>query len=308
MRIIFMGNPQFAIPTLNVLNQSHHDLIGIVSNPPKPIGRGKSARSTAVGRFAKENSIYLIEVDSLRSNVTIEQIAGLNPDIFVIVAFKILPEKLLSLPKFGSINLHASLLPRYRGAGPIQWALMNGDKKTGVTIFQLRKEVDAGNILMQKEILINPEDDMLSLGNRISQEGAQLIPIVLDNIEEGKVEPITQDESEISFAPKITKSMSEIKWDWSNTKIHNWVRGLNPYPGMYTYFKGRRIRIHKTFPLEGQAKTPGQVMEFSKDSITISTGYNLLQILEIQVEGKRRMSSIEFINGMDIKSGDIFKK
>ena len=139
MRIIFMGNPQFAIPTLNVLNQSHHDVIGIVSNPPKPIGRGKSARSTAVGRFAKENSIYLIEVDSLSSNVTIEQIAGLNPDIFVIVAFKILPEKLLSLPKFGSINLHASLLPKYRGAGPIQWALMNGEKKTGVTIFQLKK-------------------------------------------------------------------------------------------------------------------------------------------------------------------------
>ena len=303
-----MGNPQFAIPTLDTLNQSHHDLIGIVSNPPKPIGRGKQARSTAVGRFAKENSIYLIEVNSLGSNKFMKQIEVLNPDIFVVVAFKILPEKLLSLPKFGSINLHASLLPKYRGAGPIQWALMNGDKKTGVTIFQLKKEIDAGNILMQKEILIYPKDDMLSLGDRISQEGAQLIPIVLDNIEQGKVEPITQDESGISRAPKITKSMSEINWDWSNIKIHNWVRGLNPYPGMYTYFKKRRIRIYKTLPLKGQTKTPGQVMEFSKNSITISTGHNLLQILELQIEGKKRMSFKNFINGIDIKPGDIFKK
>ena len=306
MRIIFMGNPKFAIPTLNAIQKSDHDLIAIVSNPPKPIGRGRILHSTAVGQFAKENLIHLIEPTNLNSENLSEELKKLNPDIFVVVAYKILPEKLLLLPRYGSINLHASLLPKYRGAGPIQWALMNGDKNTGVTIFQIKKKIDAGDILLQKEIKISDDDNMLSLGMRICEEGAKMVLTVLKKIEDDTIKIIVQDSNKITFAPKITKEMSIINWSWKNLKIHNWIRGLSPYPGMSTFFKKRRLRIYKTSLLDGQIKNPGQVIQSSKERLIISTGKGLLEILEIQIEGRKKMPVREFLMGIDINSGDMF--
>ena len=306
MRIIFMGNPQFAIPTLNAIQKSDHDLIAIVSNPPKPIGRGRILHSTAVGQFAKDNLIHLIEPKNLNSENLSEELKKLNPDIFVVVAYKILPEKLLLLPRHGSINLHASLLPKYRGAGPIQWALMNGDKNTGVTIFQIKKKIDAGDILLQKEIKIDDDDNMLSLGMRICEEGAKMVLTVLKKIEDDTIKIIVQDSNKITFAPKITKEMSIINWNWQNVKIHNWIRGLSPFPGMSTFFKKRRLRIYKTSLLDGQIKNPGQVIQSSKERLIISTGKGLLEIFEIQLEGKKKLPVREFLMGIDIKSGDMF--
>ena len=306
MRIIFMGNPKFAIPTLNAIQKSDHDLIAIVSNPPKPIGRGRILHSTAVGQFAKDNLIHLIEPKNLNSENLSEELKKLNPDIFVVVAYKILPEKLLLLPRHGSINLHASLLPKYRGAGPIQWALMNGDKNTGVTIFQIKKKIDAGDILLQKEIKIDDDDNMLSLGMRICEEGAKMVLTVLKKIEDDTIKIIVQDSNKITFAPKITKEMSIINWNWQNVKIHNWIRGLSPFPGMSTFFKKRRLRIYKTSLLDGQIKNPGQVIQSSKERLIISTGKGLLEIFEIQLEGKKKLPVREFLMGIDIKSGDMF--
>ena len=306
MRIIFMGNPKFAIPTLNAIQKSDHDLIAIVSNPPKPIGRGRILHSTAVGQFAKDNLIHLIEPKNLNSENLFEELKKLNPDIFVVVAYKILPEKLLLLPRYGSINLHASLLPKYRGAGPIQWALMNGDKNTGVTIFQIKKKIDAGDILLQKEIKIGDDDNMLSLGMRICEEGAKMVLTVLKKIEDDTIKIIVQDSNKITFAPKITKEMSIINWNWQNVKIHNWIRGLSPFPGMSTFFKKRRLRIYKTSLLDGQIKNPGQVIQSSKERLIISTGKGLLEIHEIQIEGRKKMPVREFLMGIDINSGDIF--
>jgi len=306
MRIIFMGNPKFAIPTLNAIQKSDHDLIAIVSNPPKPIGRGRILHSTAVGQFAKDNLIHLIEPKNLNSENLFEELKKLNPDIFVVVAYKILPEKLLLLPRYGSINLHASLLPKYRGAGPIQWALMNGDKNTGVTIFQIKKKIDAGDILLQKEIKIGDDDNMLSLGMRICEEGAKMVLTVLKKIEDDTIKIIVQDSNKITFAPKITKEMSIINWNWQNVKIHNWIRGLSPFPGMSTFFKKRRLRIYKTSLLDGQIKNPGQVIQSSKERLIISTGKGLLEIFEIQLEGKKKLPVREFLMGIDINSGDIF--
>ena len=301
-----MGNPKFAIPTLNAIQKSDHDLIAIVSNPPKPIGRGRILHSTAVGQFAKDNLIHLIEPKNLNSENLSEELKKLNPDIFVVVAYKILPEKLLLLPRHGSINLHASLLPKYRGAGPIQWALMNGDKNTGVTIFQIKKKIDAGDILLQKEIKIGDDDNMLSLGMRICEEGAKMVLTVLKKIEDDTIKIIVQDSNKITFAPKITKEMSIINWNWQNVKIHNWIRGLSPFPGMSTFFKKRRLRIYKTSLLDGQIKNPGQVIQSSKERLIISTGKGLLEIFEIQLEGKKKLPVREFLMGIDIKSGDIF--
>jgi len=306
MRIIFMGNPKFAIPTLNAIQKSDHDLIAIVSNPPKPIGRGRILHSTAVGQFAKDNLIHLIEPKNLNSENLSEELKKLNPDIFVVVAYKILPEKLLLLPRYGSINLHASLLPKYRGAGPIQWALMNGDKNTGVTIFQIKKKIDAGDILLQKEIKIGDDDNMLSLGMRICEEGAKMVLTVLKKIEDDTIKIIVQDSNKITFAPKITKEMSIINWNWQNVKIHNWIRGLSPFPGMSTFFKKRRLRIYKTSLLDGQIKNPGQVIQSSKERLIISTGKGLLEIFEIQLEGKKKLPVREFLMGIDINSGDMF--
>ena len=306
MRIIFMGNPKFAIPTLNAIQKSDHDLIAIVSNPPKPIGRGRILHSTAVGQFAKDNLIHLIEPTNLNSENLYEELKKLNPDIFVVVAYKILPEKLLLLPRYGSINLHASLLPKYRGAGPIQWALMNGDKNTGVTIFQIKKKIDAGDILLQKKIKIGDDDNMLSLGMRICEEGAKMVLTVLKKIEDDTIKIIVQDSNKITFAPKITKEMSIINWNWQNVKIHNWIRGLSPFPGMSTFFKKRRLRIYKTSLLDGRIKNPGQVIQSSKERLIISTGKGLLEILEIQIEGRKKMPVREFLMGIDINSGDMF--
>ena len=301
-----MGNPKFAIPTLNAIQKSDHDLIAIVSNPPKPIGRGRILHSTAVGQFAKDNLIHLIEPKNLNSENLFEELKKLNPDIFVVVAYKILPEKLLLLPRYGSINLHASLLPKYRGAGPIQWALMNGDKNTGVTIFQIKKKIDAGDILLQKEIKIGDDDNMLSLGMRICEEGAKMVLTVLKKIEDDTIKIIVQDSNKITFAPKITKEMSIINWNWQNVKIHNWIRGLSPFPGMSTFFKKRRLRIYKTSLLDGQIKNPGQVIQSSKERLIISTGKGLLEIFEIQLEGKKKLPVREFLMGIDINSGDMF--
>ena len=301
-----MGNPNFAIPALEAIHKSNHDLIAVVSNPPKPMGRGRSLQSTSVGKFAKSNDIKLIEPLSLLSKDLKYQLKELKPDIFVIVAYKILPNELIDIPIHGAINLHASLLPKYRGAGPIQWALMNGDKNTGVSIFQIKQKVDTGDILFQKRIKIFDEDNMLSLGMRLCETGAMMIIKTMNSIEEGKIHPIKQNPDMATKAPKITKKMTVIDWSWPAHKIHNWVRGLSPNPGMSSTLNSKKIRIFKTATASGEAGTPGSIVELTKKNLSVRTGEGALSLLEIQIEGKKRMLVDEFLKGAKLEIGDKF--
>ena len=305
MRVVFMGNPQFALPTLTALLSSQHDVVGIVSNLPKPMGRGRKLKSTAIGQFAKENDLNLLQSLTLKSDELHNQLSVLNPDIFVVVAFQILPKSLIDLPKFGALNLHASLLPKYRGAGPIQWSLMNGDKTSGITVFQIMPSVDTGDILLQEKMDILPYDNMLTLGTRLSTIGANLVVNALDGIEAGSLQPIIQNNNHATKAPKITKEMTIINWSWAAVKIHNWVRGLSPHPGMSTTWKGKRMRIFSTRVVdEGVILGDGIVFKADFEEIFVGTGEHLLAFSEIQLEGKKRMSVSDFMKGNNIQIGD----
>ena len=303
-----MGNPAFAIPTLKAIMQSNHELVAVVSNPPKQIGRGRSLSYTPVGKFSKENAISLIEPQNLFSDELKSKLNILKPDIFIVVAYKILPDSIIAIPKYGALNLHASLLPKYRGAGPIQWALMNGDKKSGVTIFQIKPKVDTGDILMQKEVDIFNEDNMLSLGNRLCEHGANMMIEVLNTIEEeGQVSGIRQNPKLATPAPKIRKNMTRINWSWTSQKIHNWVRGLSPFPGMSTNYKGKRLRVFKTSIQSGIKLSPGTIIEAEGDRLIIATAEGGLRIHELQLEGKKRMKVDDFLRGNKIQPGDFLE-
>ena len=305
MRTVFMGNPEFAIPTIESIQKSRHELLAIVSNPPKPIGRGRLLKSTPVGQYAKDNKIRLIEPNDLNATEFKQQLIKLDADLFVVVAYRILPKEIIKIPTYGSINLHASLLPKYRGAAPIQWALMNGDNSTGVTIFQIDKKMDTGDILFQKQIEILKDDNMLSLGNRLCKYGAGFIVDTIDKIDKGSVQRIKQGQESVSFAPKITKKMLLINWNWDSKKIHNWVRGLSPYPGMHTLLNGKSMRIYNTFVKNSSICKPGEIVEVNQDSILIGTGKNLIGVLEVQLEGKKRLKVEEFIKGANIRVNQV---
>jgi len=305
MRVVFMGNPAFALPTLKEIISSNHEVVGVVSNPPKPMGRGRKLKSTPVGIFAKENGLQLIEAVSLNSEDFINDMKELKPDIFVVVAFRILPQSLIDLPTHGAVNLHASILPKYRGAGPIQWALMNGDTSTGVTIFQISKNVDTGNILRQKEMKIEPQDTMLTLGTRLCTDGAPLVVDALNAIDSGHINPVPQNHLDATKAPKISKEMTIIDWTWSAEKIHNWCRGLSPFPGLSTTWNRKRLRIFNTNVVEeGTNIESGKIHKINDRKIFVGTGEHLLAISDVQLEGKKRMSVSEFLKGNEIQLGD----
>jgi len=236
-----------------------------------------------------------------------KKIVSLDIDVFVVVAFRILPEKYISIPRFGSINLHASLLPQYRGAAPIQWALMNGDRATGVSVFQIEKKVDTGKIICQKKLDINESDNFESLSNKLSNLGAEVILKALNSIEDGEYNLLEQDNTLSTRAPKISKDMSRIKWDWTAVKINNWIRGLSPKPGMTTIFRKKKIKIIKSDVTDELAKgVPGIVNKVNKSLLEIHTGSGLLSIKELQQEGKKCLPIDKFLNGNDINDKDFF--
>ena len=302
-----MGNPKFALPSLESLLESNHEVKAIVSNPAKPMGRKRVLKHTDVGSYSLQNNIELIELDSFNNDTIYKKLLSLNVDIFVVVAFRILPEKYISIPKFGSINLHASLLPSYRGAAPIQWALMNGDKTTGVSVFQIEKKVDTGKIITQAKIDIDKNDNYEILSNKLSKVGAGALVEALNNLEEGEVDYNKQDKSLVTKAPKISKEMLRIQWDWPAAKINNWVRGLSPKPGMMAIFQNKRTKILKTLVLDDKMKrASGKIKAATNSSLEIYTGRGLISILELQQEGKKCLPIDQFLRGTRISDRDFF--
>ncbi len=302
-----MGNPEFALPSLEILLQSKHEVKAVVSNSAKPMGRKRALKHTDVGSYALQNNIELIELDSFNNDAIYKKLLSLNVDIFVVVAFRILPEKCILIPKFGSINLHASLLPSYRGAAPIQWALMNGDKTTGVSVFQIEKKVDTGKIITQAKIDIDKNDNYEILSNKLSKVGAGALVEALNNFERGKVDYNKQDNSLVTKAPKISKDMLRIQWEWTAAKINNWVRGLSPKPGMMAIFQNKRIKIFKTLVIDDKVKgVPGRIKATANSSLEIYTGRGLISILELQQEGKKCLPIEQFLRGTRISDRDFF--
>jgi methionyl-tRNA formyltransferase len=304
MRIIFMGNPDFAVPSLQQIFESSHEIIAVVSNPPKRIGRGNKISETAVGIAAKAMEIPLLQPPKLNDKQLLQYLSWMKPDIFVVVAYKILSERLLSIPKYGAINLHPSMLPKYRGAAPIQWALINGDSQTAVTTISLSKQIDSGEILLKEAVDINVEDNYGTLSNKLSEIGADLVVKTLDGIEAGTLQGTPQDESKVTSAPKIKSNDYKIDWTKQAIEIHNLIRAFSPSPGAFTTFNKKRLKIYSSSILDDSSDNVkyGEIIIRSKDQLAIQTGKGLLDIGGVQIEGKKRMKVEEFLRGTKLQT------
>ena len=297
MNIVFMGTPDFSIPSLKVLFESKHKILAVVTQPDKERGRGQKVSFTSVKQFAVDNSIPVYQPEKLKGNSEfVEQMKSLQPDLFVVVAFRILPKEVFDIPKYGSFNLHGSYLPAYRGAAPIQWALINGETETGLTTFKLAEKVDTGNIYLQEKLPIYAEDNFESLHDRMSESGAKMVFNTVNLIESGNYELKPQDNSLASPAPKITKEICVIDWNKPATEIHNLVRGLSPHPAAYFLYKEKVIKIYKTEICKELNLKPLEFFQ-TKNELIVGCGKDAIQILEIQQEGKKRMSVEEFLRG-----------
>ncbi|HRB01453.1 MAG TPA: methionyl-tRNA formyltransferase [Ignavibacteria bacterium] len=304
MRIIFMGTPEFAVPSLSAIFKSEHDLISVVTIPDRKKGRGQNVSFSEVKKFAMAKRIDFLQPDDISNEDFLEKLISLKPDLIVVVAFKILPEIIFDIPTFGIFNLHASLLPKYRGAAPINRAIMNGEPETGVTTFFLEKKVDTGNVILQQKIPILPDDNAGSLHDKLSELGAEVVMKTIDLIDKSdkNIPPvIKQDDSLSSKAPKIFKEDCLLSWDDLSVKIHNKIRGLSPYPAAYTRMIDKNIKILKSRLTEMRSESEPGVISISDNKLLVSTKDNLLEILELQPEGKNKMSARDFINGLKIK-------
>jgi methionyl-tRNA formyltransferase len=297
MKIVIMGTPDFSLPSLKILLGSKHKVLAVITQPDKERGRGQKVSFTPVKQFVVGNNIPVYQPEKLKGNKEfVEQMKSLNPDLFVVVAFRILPKEVFEIPKFGSFNLHGSFLPKYRGAAPIQWALINGETETGLTTFKLAEKVDTGNIYLQQKLDIYPEDNFETLHDRMSELGAKLVLDTVNLIESGNYELKQQDDLLASPAPKITKEICQIDWNKSAKEIHNLVRGLSPHPSAFFNYNNKVIKIYKSAVVGGMKLRPFQFHQ-TKSELIIGCGKEALRILEIQQEGRKRMSVEEFLRG-----------
>jgi methionyl-tRNA formyltransferase len=303
-----MGTPQFAVPSLEILLASHHEIPAVVTIPDKPQGRGLKLSESAVKRTALNHKLEILQPGKLKEESFISQIKRLSPDLIVVVAFRILPKEVFEIPQFGSINLHASLLPKFRGAAPINWALINGEKETGVTTFFLKEKVDTGNVIIQNKCFIDNEDDAGTLHNKLATLGANTIMSTVNLIEmtNGNVPIYEQDEVLFTSAPKITKDFCKINWDNEVRIVHNFIRGLAPYPSAYTFFEGKLLKIFKTRIQQSNNSgyRPGK-MHLVENKMYVDCSNGCLEVLSLQIEGKKRISAVEFLNGYAIPDNTI---
>ncbi len=313
MRIVFMGTPEFACKPLEALCQSKHDIVAVVTGADKPQGRGKKVTSTAVCQAADCANIVTIKAHSLKDDNLYQQLKEFDADLFIVIAFRILPKKLISLPKVGAINIHASLLPKYRGAAPINWALVNGEKETGLTSFFLKKTVDTGDIILREKINIQENENFDSLHNRLSEISGQFLLKTIDLIESGDYKLIQQDESLSSPAPKITPFDTLIDFGFPSENIVNFIRGMSTRPGAYTFFRGKKIKIYSAKvaeidPFENESyqnQRPGTVI-YAKKKLWVSSADGAIELLKIHPEGKKGMDGQAFLNGVRPEIGEIF--
>jgi methionyl-tRNA formyltransferase len=305
LRLVFMGTPDFAVPSLRKLYEAGYTISGVVTAPDKPAGRGKQLKESAVKQFARKKGLTILQPHNLKDPSFQRALENLKPDLQVIVAFRKLPEAVWKIPPYGTFNLHASLLPDYRGAAPINWALINGETETGLTTFFLNNEIDTGRVILQERVPIDKHDSVGSLHGKLMEAGANLTKTTVEAIEIGKAEPYNQPlPHEAKKAPKITKETCRINWEWPLGDLYNFIRGLSPYPTAWTIFRGQQLKVFWAEPEEGEHNYPyGQLLPRGKDQLLVAAKGGLLKMVEVQIQGGKRLSAAEFRNGFSIPEG-----
>lgn len=302
MKVIFFGTPEFAVPSLDAVRKAGHKVKAVVTVPDRQKGRGLKTEPSAVKQYAVEHSIPVLQPEAFGDAEFLHALKAYKADIFIVVAFRILPETVFSIPPLGSYNLHASLLPKYRGAAPIQWAIIQGETETGVTTFKLEQKVDTGNILVQKKCAIEPADSGGSLHDKLSALGAEAVVQTLERLERGTARLKKQDNSLATPAPKITKELCEIDWKKSAADIINLIRAMNPYPGAFFSHNGELYKVFRAEIAEPFSRLTGAIVE-TAGQLTVTCGEGAISILEIQKQGRKRMTAEEFLRGHSIITG-----
>lgn len=324
MRIVFMGTPDFSVPALKALVEAGHQVIAVVTQPDKPKGRGKEVQMTPVKIQAMEYGIPVYQPAKVREASFVEALQGMEADVYVVIAFgQLLPKAVLELPKYGCINIHASLLPKYRGAAPIQWCVIDGERETGITTMMMDVGLDTGDMLEKTVIPIEEKETGGSLHDKLSLAGGALILSTLKKLEEGTLVRTPQTDEGTCYAKMLTKSLGDIDWNQSAVSIERLIRGLNPWPSAYTLWNGKTIKIWSADVTTGREAaaflsesgvpsetgiTPGTVVCSDKHSLVVCTGDGLLSVRELQMEGKKRMDTPAFLRGYPIPEGDVFVK
>jgi methionyl-tRNA formyltransferase len=305
MRIVFMGTPEFAVPSLKALLKSDDRVVGIVTQPDRPRGRGQRLSPSPVKVIAQRENIPLLQPTKMKDPSFMAELSGWKPDVIAVAAFgRILPHAILSLPSRGCINVHGSLLPKYRGAGPIQWALINGEIETGITTMLMDEGMDTGAMLLQATMAIGPDDTVGSLSPRLADLGGRLLVETLAQLKAGTLTPRPQDHGQATLAPLLKKEDGAVNWTMSATSIANRIRGLTPWPGAYTFLKTERLTISRSVALdEATTLAPGQIIALTKDAIHVATGKGVLAIRELQPANGRQMPVAQYLAGHSLQTG-----
>lgn len=308
MRVVFMGTPDFSVPTLQKIIDAGHEVIGVVTQPDKAKGRSKALQFTPVKELAVQYNIPVYQPQRIKGNQEFyEEMKALNPDVMITVAFgQILPQEILDLPKYGCINVHASLLPKYRGSAPIQWVILDGETESGVTTMMTDIGIDTGDILLKKVVPLDEKETGGSLHDKLSVVGGDLLIETLKGVEAGTVTRIPQGETPTKYAKMLTKELGKIDFTKSAVEIERLIRGLNPWPSAYTSLHGKTLKIWDANVVDGDSNAqPGEVIRVDKTSFTVMTGDNALEIVEMQLEGKKRMMTEAFLRGYSVEKGEV---
>lgn len=309
MRIVFMGTPDFAAGALRALKEAGHQISAVVTQPDKPRGRSGELVPPPVKVYALQQGIPVLQPKRIKALEAVEELRSYPADVFIVAAFgQILSGEILGMPPYGCLNIHASLLPRYRGASPIQRAIIDGEKKTGITVMQMDAGIDTGDMLYQKETEITPEDTFETLHDRLTALGGEAIVEALALLEAGKLVPQRQDDAASCYAPLIDKAMGQIDFSRPAQEIDRLIRGLTPWPSAYTGYRGKQLKIWRAVPalaVNTCGRRPGEILSVEKDSVTVATGAGGLKILELQLEGKKRMTARDFLLGVRMTPGEV---
>ncbi len=304
MRILFAGTPEFAVPSLLTLCDSPHEVIALLSMPDRPRGRSRKPIWPETKKVAMEHGVPVFQPQDLKTPEFEETLKSLSPDLIAVAAYgKILPATVLDAPPLGCVNVHASLLPSYRGAAPINWAIAKGEKKTGVTIMQIDEGLDTGDILAQREVRIGDEETAEQLSKRLSRDGAQLLLETVDRIAKNEISPVKQDPAVATYAPLLSRKDGEVDWNRDAEEIRNLVRAMTPWPCAHTTLGGKNLKILRALSGPGQGE-PGEIVSVGGESLDVATGNGILRILSLQIEGGRIMDASEFMRGRrDLREG-----
>lgn len=307
MKVIFMGTPDFSVATLEALIGSKHQVVAVYTQPDKPKGRGKTMQFTPVKEVALNHRIPVYQPVKVRDPQVIEEMRQIQADVMVVVAFgQILPREVLEMTRYGCINVHASLLPKYRGAAPIQWAVIQGEKESGVTTMQMDVGLDTGDMLEKVVVPLDVKETGGSLFEKLSHSGADLLLSTLKGLEEGSITPQKQGETTTAYAKMLKKEMGEIHWEKSAVEIERLIRGMNPWPSAYTHLAGKTMKIWQADVIESESgEKPGSITSIEKNQFLVQTGKGLLAVKELQLEGKKRMETGAFLRGCQLATGTV---